>query len=171
MKVSVEVLRRVYAKLQDQDDDDEIHKDGLNPENHLFFIDAYEMPKWHWSNERGSFERYVAQPQINIIRISKLPAKVRQLHFPFLLHQNRVYLPFETDWISFVNVYFEMNISHLQRYRQGIEKNSSLLNRLNNYLEDQDKGFCCWVCLHIIKKEKCVWRMLMELWFWIILHW
>jgi DNA polymerase epsilon subunit 2 len=59
MKVSVEVLRRVYAKLQDQDDDDEMHKDGLNPESHLFFVDAHEMPKWHWSNERGAFERYV----------------------------------------------------------------------------------------------------------------
>ncbi|KAF9446959.1 hypothetical protein P691DRAFT_636745, partial [Macrolepiota fuliginosa MF-IS2] len=34
--VTVEVLRRVYASLQDQDDDGEIHKDGLNPENHLF---------------------------------------------------------------------------------------------------------------------------------------
>lgn len=59
MKVSIEVLQRVYANLQDQDDENEIHKDGLNPENHLFFVNAYEMPRWHWSNERGAFERCV----------------------------------------------------------------------------------------------------------------
>ncbi|XP_006460256.1 hypothetical protein AGABI2DRAFT_150224 [Agaricus bisporus var. bisporus H97] len=84
MKVSVEVLRRVYAKLQDQDDDDEIHKDGLNPENHLFFIDAYEMPKWHWSNERGSFERsstslsVSASPESRILAIRDRLDIIRQ---------------------------------------------------------------------------------------------
>ncbi len=57
MKVSVEVLRRLHTNLQDQDDGGEVHTDGLNPENHLFFIDAYEMPRWHWSTERGAFER------------------------------------------------------------------------------------------------------------------
>lgn len=61
-KVSVEVLQRVYTSLQDDDvvgspEDGLAYKDGLNLGAHLWFIDSYEMPRWHWSSERGTFER------------------------------------------------------------------------------------------------------------------
>lgn len=68
MKVSIEVLQRVYTSLQDQDEDNgggtdgAVYRDGLNPENHLWFVDSFEMPRWHWSNERGAFERSVSFP-------------------------------------------------------------------------------------------------------------
>ena len=32
-------------------------EDFLDPESHLHFIDAYEMPLWNWSTERSAFER------------------------------------------------------------------------------------------------------------------
>jgi DNA polymerase epsilon subunit 2 len=61
MKVSLDILRRVYETLQDQGDrTDDQKKDALEPDNHLFFINAYEMPLWHWSQERGTFEKYTS---------------------------------------------------------------------------------------------------------------
>lgn len=87
MKVSVEVLQRVYASLQDQDDDGQVHKDGLNPDSHLFIIDAYEMPKWHWSTERGAFERYY-QSQF-FCGITLITDIVRRGHSRFLHLQNQ----------------------------------------------------------------------------------
>jgi len=59
MKVSVEVLKRVYESLQDQGERTQVEKEFIDPENHLFFIDAFEMPRWMWSQERGTFERCV----------------------------------------------------------------------------------------------------------------
>jgi len=59
MKVSVEVLKRVYESLQDQGERTQVEKEFIDPENHLFFIDAFEMPRWTWSQERGTFERCV----------------------------------------------------------------------------------------------------------------
>ena len=59
MKVSVNVLKRVYESLQNQGERPEIEKEIIDPENHLFFIDAFEMPRWTWSQERGTFEMYV----------------------------------------------------------------------------------------------------------------
>lgn len=60
MKVSVDILQRIYESLQNQGHraDTEIQK--IDPESHLHFIDAFEMPLWHWSQERGTFEKYVA---------------------------------------------------------------------------------------------------------------
>ena len=59
MKVSVEILNRVYQTLQSSGGDQRTRKeDGyLDPEDHLHFVDAFEMPLWHWSPERGSFEK------------------------------------------------------------------------------------------------------------------
>jgi DNA polymerase epsilon subunit 2 len=59
MKVSVNVLKRVYESLQNQGERSEIEKEIVDPESHLFFIDAFEMPRWTWSPERGTFEKYV----------------------------------------------------------------------------------------------------------------
>ncbi|KAJ7665519.1 DNA polymerase epsilon, subunit B [Mycena rosella] len=60
MKVSVEVLQRVYESLQDQGQRSDVEKEAIDPENHLFIIDAFEMPLWHWSPERGTFEKVSA---------------------------------------------------------------------------------------------------------------
>lgn len=57
MKVSVDVLQRVYESLQDQGQRSDAEKEAIDPENHLFVIDAFEMPLWHWSSERGTFEK------------------------------------------------------------------------------------------------------------------
>lgn len=57
MKVSVDVLKRLYESLQDQGDRTDLEKDIIDPENHLHFVDAFEMPRWTWSAERGTFEK------------------------------------------------------------------------------------------------------------------
>ena len=57
MKVSLSLLKRAYLTLQEKDENSD-DGDLLNPEDHLHFIDAYEMPQWHWSSERNTFERY-----------------------------------------------------------------------------------------------------------------
>lgn len=64
MKVAVDVLRRVYQALQDSEGTStDAEKDVIDPESHLFVINAYEMPAWHWSTERGTFERYASSVQ------------------------------------------------------------------------------------------------------------
>ncbi|KAF8351368.1 DNA polymerase alpha/epsilon subunit B-domain-containing protein [Amanita rubescens] len=60
MKVSVDVLRRVYESLRDQGEASSTEKEFLDPDSHLYFIDAFDMPLWHWSSERGTFEKHGA---------------------------------------------------------------------------------------------------------------
>lgn len=55
MKVSHPILQRVYDALQDQGSGG--GAELLDPESHLYIIDAFEMPLWYWSPERGTFER------------------------------------------------------------------------------------------------------------------
>ncbi|KAF8897632.1 epsilon DNA polymerase [Infundibulicybe gibba] len=62
MKVSVDVLQRVYESLQDQGQRSEMEKEMIDPDSHLFVIDAFEMPLWHWSQERGTFEKVPTPP-------------------------------------------------------------------------------------------------------------
>jgi DNA polymerase epsilon subunit 2 len=58
MKVSLQILNRVYQNLQSSGDQRGRKEDAyLDPEDHLHFVNAYEMPLWHWSPERGSFEK------------------------------------------------------------------------------------------------------------------
>lgn len=58
MKVSVDTLTRVYEALQEQGDYmDENTRETLDPEGHLFVVDAFDMPLWNWSVERSSFEK------------------------------------------------------------------------------------------------------------------
>ncbi|KAH9943488.1 epsilon DNA polymerase [Epithele typhae] len=56
MKVSLDVLSRVYDAFQNGDDGDQRHAQ-LDPDSHFFLIDAYDMPLWNWSTERSTFER------------------------------------------------------------------------------------------------------------------
>lgn len=58
MKVSLDMLKRVYISLQEQTERVENGmEDMLDPEDHLFFVDAYDMPRWVWSQERITFEK------------------------------------------------------------------------------------------------------------------
>lgn len=61
MKVSVEILKRVYESLQEQGPQSD-EKDLIDPESHLHVINAFEMPLWHWSQETGTFQKLVASP-------------------------------------------------------------------------------------------------------------
>lgn len=57
MKVSLSILQRVYEALQDQESGDRTETELLDPESHIYVVDAFEMPTWNWSHERGTFER------------------------------------------------------------------------------------------------------------------
>ncbi|KAH9844250.1 epsilon DNA polymerase [Rhodofomes roseus] len=58
MKVSLDVLQRVYDAFQNSGDNPaEEEQEAIDPDSHLHFIDAFDMPLWHWSQERSSFER------------------------------------------------------------------------------------------------------------------
>lgn len=57
MKVSLHVLQRVYENFQGSGDGQSEEQEILDPENHLFVINAFDMPLWNWSSERGTFEK------------------------------------------------------------------------------------------------------------------
>ncbi|KAI0771567.1 epsilon DNA polymerase [Trametes elegans] len=57
MKVSLDVLHRVYEAFQNGEGGGAPEHTLLDPDNHLFVIDAFEMPLWNWSTERSTFER------------------------------------------------------------------------------------------------------------------
>lgn len=59
MKVSLDVLHRVYEAFQNGDEGGDEGHAQLDPDSHLFVIDAFEMPLWNWSTERSTFERLV----------------------------------------------------------------------------------------------------------------
>jgi DNA polymerase epsilon subunit 2 len=60
MVVRLDVLRRVYETMQNSQTtgDEDLFDDRLDTDSQLYFIDAFEMPMWHWSPERSTFERY-----------------------------------------------------------------------------------------------------------------
>ena len=58
MKVSLDVLQRVYDAFQNSGENPaEQEQEAVDPDGHLYFIDAFDMPLWHWSHERSTFER------------------------------------------------------------------------------------------------------------------
>ncbi|KAF8528943.1 epsilon DNA polymerase [Hysterangium stoloniferum] len=60
MVVRLDVLQRVYDTMQNSqrnDDDDGYRHNRFDLESQLFFIDAFDMPMWHWSAERSTFEK------------------------------------------------------------------------------------------------------------------
>ena len=56
-KVSLEILQRVYDAFQNGGEGGDGEDDFLDPDAHLHFVDAFEMPLWNWSTEKGTFER------------------------------------------------------------------------------------------------------------------
>ena len=60
MKVSSEILQRVYEAFQSGGDNGGAEDEILDPDRQIHFINAYDMPLWNWSTERATFERYVS---------------------------------------------------------------------------------------------------------------
>lgn len=57
--VSKEVLDQVYKSLQEDTEPTVEHEAELDIDNHVFFVDAFEMPWWQYSLERQTFEKSV----------------------------------------------------------------------------------------------------------------
>lgn len=62
------ILERVYHSIGTSDDPDYIGNpldaEEMDPESHLYFINAFEMPLWNYSHERNTFEMWVS-PQVD----------------------------------------------------------------------------------------------------------
>ncbi|KAH8113232.1 epsilon DNA polymerase [Phellopilus nigrolimitatus] len=66
MKVTLPILQRVYHGLQEKEERKDNGEDELlDPEDHLFFVDAYEIPLWHWSQTRSTFVKSTHPPTIS----------------------------------------------------------------------------------------------------------
>lgn len=58
MKVSLDVLQRVYEAFQNSGENPaEQEQEAVDPDSHLHFVNAFDMPLWNWSHERSTFER------------------------------------------------------------------------------------------------------------------
>ncbi|KAG6854822.1 hypothetical protein C0991_012012 [Blastosporella zonata] len=57
MKVDLNILERVYQGMRNQTEQADEEKELLDPENHLYIINAFDMPLWHWSPETGTFTK------------------------------------------------------------------------------------------------------------------
>ena len=60
MKVSIDILQRVYDTFQNGGDTGQGEDDWLDPDAHLHFVNAYDMPLCNWSPEKDAFERCVS---------------------------------------------------------------------------------------------------------------
>ena len=91
MKVSLPILERVYHALNEKTERQENgEQEFLDPHEHLFFIDAYDMPLFRWSQTRSTFEKWVglscshihsAHSDRPVLQISNLTVNRRQLRF------------------------------------------------------------------------------------------
>lgn len=62
MKVSLPILERVYHALNERTERQENgEQEFLDPHEHLFFVDAYDMPLFRWSQARSTFEKWVGR--------------------------------------------------------------------------------------------------------------
>lgn len=58
MKISLDILKRVYETFQNGGDSRSQEEPTLlDPESHMFVVNAFDMPLWNWSQERSTFER------------------------------------------------------------------------------------------------------------------
>jgi hypothetical protein len=117
MKVSLSILQRVYEALQDQGSGDHAETELLDPDSHLYVIDAFEMPSWNWSHERGTFERYVSRRDVFPIIIK---FEDPRCHRQCLAQQSHAYIPRATGFISLSRAYYATNTFHLPRYPPAI---------------------------------------------------
>ena len=60
MKVSLRILERIYEAFQASQDDSILGGHAnLDPDLYLHFVDAFDMPPWHWVLEKNGFEKFV----------------------------------------------------------------------------------------------------------------
>ncbi|KAJ7908253.1 DNA polymerase alpha/epsilon subunit B-domain-containing protein [Mycena leptocephala] len=63
LSIALLLLTTQHSRRADESDQGQRadpEKEAIDPESHLFVIDAFEMPLWHWSPERGTFEKVSA---------------------------------------------------------------------------------------------------------------
>ena len=74
MVVQLAVLQRVYDAMQGSQASrkTDVLDDKLDTDSRLFFIDAFEMPLWHWSPERATFEKCAVRDSIKNLFVSQL---------------------------------------------------------------------------------------------------
>ncbi|KZS98045.1 DNA polymerase epsilon subunit B [Sistotremastrum niveocremeum HHB9708] len=81
MKVSMAILQRVYDDFQtSQEGSANDGESSLDPDTHLHFIDAFDMPAWHWSPEKSGFEKISKRPTISGTADSRISAIRNRLH-------------------------------------------------------------------------------------------
>ncbi|KIJ70051.1 hypothetical protein HYDPIDRAFT_104735 [Hydnomerulius pinastri MD-312] len=80
MKVNLTILQRVYDALQDQGSGDAAETELLDAESHLYVVDAFDMPAWNWSHERGTFEKSSVPPTISGTAESRIISARNRLH-------------------------------------------------------------------------------------------
>uniref|UniRef100_A0A0W0FJU1 DNA polymerase epsilon subunit n=1 Tax=Moniliophthora roreri TaxID=221103 RepID=A0A0W0FJU1_MONRR len=80
MKVTVELLRRVYDHLQDDNEGANGGNEIIDPESHLYVVNSFDMPAWHWSVERGTFEKAPGPSTISGSAESRVNAVRDRLH-------------------------------------------------------------------------------------------
>lgn len=122
MKVSLPILQRVYEALQDQGSGDPAETELLDPESHLYVLDAFEMPAWSWSHERGTFERYAFPNDLSSTTVMSKDPRSRP---PCLAQQSHASLPRATGFISLSKTYYATNTFRLPRYPLAIGNISS----------------------------------------------
>jgi hypothetical protein len=83
--VTKKLLAKVYETLQGSGEERSQNTlgDELDPEHHLFFIDAFDMPSWHYSAERQTFEKFGNDNRLDRIRVTHVtPALLEPMKIP-----------------------------------------------------------------------------------------
>ncbi|KAG5639271.1 hypothetical protein H0H81_004932 [Sphagnurus paluster] len=80
MKVDLNILQRVYESMQNQTERADTEKELIDPESHLFIINAFEMPSWHWSPESGTFTKVTTPLTVSGSPESRILAIRDRLH-------------------------------------------------------------------------------------------
>jgi DNA polymerase epsilon subunit 2 len=73
MKVTLPILQRVFEALEGTADRAVGEEENLDPDAHTFFVNAFDMPLWHWSVERSTFEKCV-RPGLCLVHLSEIVA-------------------------------------------------------------------------------------------------
>ena len=92
--MSLDVLQRVYEAFQSNGESGEADDDFLDPDKHLHFINAYDMPLWNWSTERMAFERYAIR--LDLPEAVNVPLPVFQVRCRYQVQRTREYMQFVT---------------------------------------------------------------------------
>lgn len=94
--VTKRILERVYDAMRLSGEDGSgagtLDAESLDPDHHLFVIDAFDMPSWNYSLERKTFERYLTPCVLIFLLLDGMPleqrinqtSRARQIRVPCL---------------------------------------------------------------------------------------